>query len=150
MGEVRRLIDALVGKEHDQRDPAHRPRRAVVESLEVAQELVVRLHAARESVDAALEAVDGGVGAVLQTVEYVQSAFIPSLGLVPFKGSKAGPELVAEFEGLFAALRRARAEVEESHHCAAFEDAEAYAVAIDSDEEDRLFRELDQALLICT
>ena len=141
--DVRKLIDNLMDKEYDLREPIQMSEKEILLKREVCQNLIVHIHQTQETIQNTLHSIDEKVSVVMDAINFIQSTFVPCLSLVPFKGNKTGAELTSDFESLFFLLKDTRSELNESHF-RGLDEMEGHNVAIDSDEEERLFEELDQ------
>ena len=143
--DVRHLIDKLMDKEYDLHEPIQMTDYDVLKHREICTDLVFCIHGTHEKVQSTLSAINEKISVVLEAITFMQSSFLPCLSLVPFKGNKSGSDLINDFESLFLILKDTRSELDESH-IRGLDEMEGHTVAIDSDEEDRLFEELDQLM----
>jgi hypothetical protein len=146
IGNVRRLVDRLVEGGCDAREPASRPERETAKGREVCLRLLGRVGEVQAVADELLASVRDRMARVCKAVESLRVAFVPALCRIPFKSGRFGDELRAEFDSHFESLRRFRACVDDPHFrlSAAAEVAEEdLHDPVDSDDERRLFREID-------
>jgi hypothetical protein len=146
MLEVRNLVDHLMAKEYDLREPVRQSEQEILQSWEVSLKIIVRLSETREKVMEGSYAVQHAVTSVLEMLRNISATLIPYLSQVPMKGSKQGSDLISEFDSLFQALTEAHERLEMGHVTVKGDDADNQMFAIDSDEETRLFEELDQLM----
>ena len=145
ISDVRILIDRLMEKEYDLQEPIQMSEHEILKHKEVSMDIIIRVHRTQEQVQSTLSSINEKLSAVLEALAFMQSSFIPCLSLVPFKGNKSGVDLINDFESLFTLLKDTRAELKESH-VRGLDEIEGHNVALDSDEEDKLFEELDQLM----
>ncbi len=146
MLEVRNLVDHLMAKEYDLREPMRQSEQEILQSWEVSLQIIVRLNETREKVMEGSSAVQHAVTSVLDMMRSISASLIPYLSQVPLKGSKQGIDLISEFDHLFFALTEAHERLEMGHVAVKGDDGDNQMFAIDSDEETRLFEELDQLM----
>ncbi len=149
IADVRKLIDRLISKEYDMREPYHVSDQTIIKNRDVSLRLVVRLHHAQEIIGTLLTEVDEKISNVLEAMKYIKSSLLPCLGLVPYKGVlkglKFGTDLVSDFDSIFLALKEASARLEHGN-CEPFDEMDNQNTALDSDEENDLFEEIDQLM----
>ncbi len=146
MLEVRNLVDHLMAKEYDLREPVRQSEQEILQSWEVSLKIVVRLNETKEKVMEGSSAVQRAVTSVMEMLQNISATVIPYLSQVPMKGSKQGVDLIGEFDNVFKALREAHERLEMGHVAVKGDDGDNQMFAIDSDEETRLFEELDQLM----
>ena len=143
---VRSIIDKLIESGYDTREPVSTTKQKILYDRDVAFELLLRFHQAQEMSSALQFAIEGKISQVLDCVHYIQSTLIPCLSLVPFKEFKSGLDLVSDFDGLFYGLREACNLMQAEHveKSKLFDEMDDHNLALDSDEEEILFKEIDQ------
>jgi hypothetical protein len=146
MLEVRNLVDNLMAKEYDLREPVRQSEQQNLQNFEASLQIIVRFHQTREKVSEGSHSVQLVITNVLEMLRGVRETFIPILSKVPMKGSKDGTEFIVEFDALFRTLNEAQERLEHGHVMVKGEEIENQMHAIDSDEEARLFEELDQLM----
>jgi hypothetical protein len=144
MLEVRNLVDHLMAKEYDLREPIRQSEQEFLQNWEVSLKLIVLLHESKEKVMEGCHLVQNTVTSVLDILKNIRSLLIPYLGLVPMKGSKL--DFISEFDTMYLALTEEHERLETRHIVVKGEDGDNQIFAIDSDEETRLFEELDQLM----
>jgi hypothetical protein len=149
IADVRTLIDRLMGKEYDIREPYHVSDQTIMKNRDVSLQLIVHVHSAQEMIRNLLIESDEKIVSVLNAMEYIRSFFIPCFGLVPYKGIlkglKFGTDLVSDFDSVFLALKDVSACLEHGHP-ELFDEMDNQNTALDSDEENILFEEIDQLM----
>lgn len=146
MLEVRTLVDHLMAKEYDLREPVRQSEQQHLQNFETSLQVIIRLNETKEKVVEGSHLVQHILTSVLDMFCAVRETLIPYLSKVPMKGSKQGTDFITEFDALFNALTEAHERLEHGHVTIKGEDVENQMFAIDSDEEARLFEELDQLM----
>jgi hypothetical protein len=143
--DVRNLINYLMNQEYDFREPIQLKEYQILQNREICLQIIIKLHQTQELIHSSLTGIDEKIYNVLEGIQFMQNSLIPCLSLIPFKGNKTGADLINDFQSLFVLLKDTRTELQE-RHVRGFDEMEAHNIAIDSDEEERLFEELDQLM----
>jgi hypothetical protein len=143
--DVRNLVNYLMNQEYDFREPIQLKEYEILQNREICLQIIVRMHKTQDLVHSSLDGINGKIDVVLEAIQFLQNSFIPCISIIPFKSNKTGADLINDFQSLFVLLNDTKSELEESH-VRGFDEMEAHNVAIDSDEEERLFEELDQLM----
>ena len=146
MLDVRNLVDHLMAKEYDLREPVRQSDQEIIQCFETSLQIIVRLIEMKEKVVLGSQGVQLVVTSVVDILRTVRGTLIQHLSKVPMKGSKHGSEFIREFDVLFQSLTEAHERLELAHVTIKGDDNENQMFAIDSDEETRLFEELDQLM----
>jgi len=143
MHEIRALIDSLIEKRYDVKKPIALSDQDILKNREVCSQLVIHVNQVQVKLNDAFASVHENLGTLLDVIEYMHASFIPALGRIPFKANRSGADLLSDFDLLVRNLKGIYASLKEDREHSLMDDAENQNFAIDSDEEERLFRELD-------
>ena len=131
--EVRELVDRLIEKGYDQHAPTATGDRELLRSWEASMAIVSAMDEMKGAVDEALQLVRSRAASIRGVFDHFGQTIVPYLCAVPMKGGGA-EELPALLRNLGDSYCRGRDP----------DDEEDAMFGIDSDEEARLFEELDQ------
>jgi hypothetical protein len=144
MNEIRALIDALIEKKYDTMKPIAASDQHILKSRDVCSELIIHVHLEQSRMNEVFSSIHENLGTVHDVIDYMNASLIPHLVSIPIKANRSGSELqynlnslVLTFKGAYGLLKEA------SDHSLMIDDTENQNFAIDSDEEERLYRELD-------
>ncbi len=143
MSEIRALIDSLIEKRYDVKKPIALSDQDILKSREVCSQLVIHVNQVQVKLNDAFASVLENLGTLLDVIDYMHASFIPALGRIPFKANRSGADLLNDFDSLVRNLKEMYAFLKEDRNHSLMDDTENQNFAIDSDEEERLFRELD-------
>ena len=146
MNDVRNVLDRLIQGGQDEREPIALGQQKIFQCREVTMILLKRIYSKREITQSTSLYVDECISDIIALVQFLHQKFVPLLSLIPFNSSKSGSALISEFESIFESFMKAESTVEISHQHGHFEEGDNQDLAIDSDEEERLFDELDQLM----
>jgi hypothetical protein len=143
MNEVRCLINTLIEKEYDSKTPVARTEQEILIGREVSSNIMLKLSEAQKQINELLAYIHQDLASLIEMTDIMQNSLIPSLSNIPFKAEKSGVNLINDFDSLLKHLKELYALCTEDRLENPINDADNQNFAIDSDEEERLYRELD-------
>ena len=138
MSQVRLRIEFLLSKGYDKRVPVRMHEQSIMAHHEASTKLIATMSSS-EMISSAQVLVQSTIVNLRNIFNYVGENLIPYLSAVPLEGVKSGFDLKEEFEQLLKTLSDNSIYQENS-------DGDLGYCAYDSEEEARLFEELDHLL----